>query len=326
MTSRPNERVAYFNGEIVPESHVLVPFRDRGFRWGDGVFDTERTVDGKIFKLREHIDRLYRSLRYLHIKIKETPAEMSAMTEEVVQRNLPLLPRGEDYWVHQNVSRGADWVGDEPNVREGATVIIHVQPLLLRARASLFRDGIKMLVSPIRRTPPEAQSPRAKMTNYINPTLAEISVKAQSPDAWPAMLDINGRLNEGTGQNMFLVRDGELLTPRGEMVLEGVSRQTVFELAAACGIKAREADLDLYDAYTADEAFLSSTSLCICPVRSIDSRTFANEAIPGPVTRRLMDAYKKLLGFDYEQQYLRFLDEPSGSETRAMQKTRGGSQ
>lgn len=308
MTGRPNERVAYFNGDIVPESHVLVPFRDRGFRWGDGVFDTERTVNGKIFKLKEHIDRLYRSLRYLRIKVKETPAEMAAMTEEVVQRNLPLLPKGEDYWVHQNVSRGADWVGDEPNVREGATVIIHVQPLLLRARASVFRDGIKLLVSPIRRTPPEAQSPRAKMTNYINPTLAEISVKAQSPDAWPAMLDIHGRLNEGTGQNMFLVRDGELLTPRGEMVLEGVSRQTVFELAASCGIKAHEADLDLYDAYTADEAFLSSTSLCICPVRSIDSRTFANEAIPGPVTRRLMDAYKNLLGFDFEQQYLQFLD------------------
>ena len=307
MTDQPNERLAYFNGDIVPESRVLVPFRDRGFRWGDGVYDTERTIDGKIFKLKEHIDRLYRSLRYLHITIKETPAEIAAITEEVVRRNLPLLPKGEDYWVHQNVSRGADWVGDEPNLREGATVIVHVQPLLLRARASLFRDGIKLLVSPIRRTPPEAQSPRAKMTNYINPTLAEIHVKALSPDAWPAMLDVNGRLNEGTGQNMFLVRDGELLTPRGEMVLEGISRQTVFELAAICGMKAREADLDLYDAYTADEAFLSSTSLCICPVHSIDGRAFVNGAIPGPVTRRLMDAYKKLLGFDFEQQYLRFL-------------------
>jgi branched-chain amino acid aminotransferase len=307
MIDRPNERVAYFNGDIVPESHVLVPFRDRGFRWGDGVYDTERTIDGKIFKLPEHIDRLYRSLRYLHITIKETPAEIAAITEEVVRQNLSLLPKGEDYWVHQNVSRGADWVGDEPNLREGATVIVHVQPLLLRARASLFRDGIKLLVSPIRRTPPEAQSPRAKMTNYINQTMAEIHVKAQSSEAWPAMLDVNGRLNEGTGQNIFLVRDGELLTPRGEMVLEGISRQTVFELAAECGIKAREADLDLYDAYTADEAFLSSTSLCICPVRSIDGRAFVNEAIPGPVTRRLMDAYKKLLDFDFEHQYLRFL-------------------
>jgi len=308
MAERPNERVAYFNGEIVPESHVVVPFRDRGFRWGDGAFDTARTVDGKIFKLKQHIDRLYRSLRYLRIKIDETPDELARITEDVVRQNLSLLPKGEDYWVFQNVSRGADWVGDEPNLRNGPTVIVHVQPLPLKSRASLFRDGIDLMVSPIRRTPPEAQSPRAKMTNYINLTLADMHVKAQNPNAWAAMLDTNGKLNEGTGQNMFLVRDGELLTPRGEMVLEGVSRETVFELADAVGIRAREADLDLFDAYTADEAFLSSTSLCICPVRSIDNRTFANEAVPGPVTRRLMDAYKDLLEFDYEQQYLQFLN------------------
>ena len=308
MSERPNERVAYFNGEIVPESHVVVPFRDRGFRWGDGVFDTARTVEGDIFKLRPHIDRLYRSMRYLKIKIDETPDQLAAITEDVVKQNLSLLPQGEDYWVFQNVSRGADWVGDEPNVRHGPTVIVHVQPLPLRPRASLFRDGIELMVSPIRRTPPEAQSPRAKMTNYINLTLADMHVKAQDPNAWAAMLDTDGKLNEGTGQNMFLVRDGEILTPRGEMVLEGVSRQTVFELAETCGITAREADLDLFDAYTADEAFLSSTSLCICPVSSIDNRSFACETIPGPVTRRLMDAYKDLLNFDFEQQYLQFLD------------------
>ena len=308
MSERPNERVAYFNGDIVPESHVLVPFRDRGFRWGDGVFDTARTVQGKIFKLQEHIDRLYRSLRYLRIEVDETPGELAAVTEKVVKQNLSLLPEGEDYWVFQNVSRGADWIGDEPNLRQGPTVIVHVQPLPLKSRSSLFRDGIELMVSPIRRTPPDAQSPRAKMTNYINLTLADMHVKSQNPQAWAAMLDMNGKLNEGTGQNMFLVRDGELLTPRGEMVLEGVSRETVFELAETCGIKVREADLDLFDAYTADEAFLSSTSLCICPVKSIDNRTFAETNIPGPVTRRLMDAYRDLLKFDYEQQYLQFLD------------------
>ena len=308
MSERPNERVAYFNGEIVPESHVVVPFRDRGFRWGDGAFDTERTVNGKIFKLRPHIDRLFRSLRYLRIEIDETRDEIAAATEEVVARNLSLLPEGEDYWVYQNVSRGADWIGDEPNLRKGPTVIVHVQPLPLRSRAALFRDGIELMVSPIRRTPPEAQSPRAKLTNYINVTLADMHVKSQNPQAWAALLDVNGNLNEGTGQNMFLVRDGGLLTPRGEMVLEGVSRQTVFELAETCGIPVREADLDLFDAYAADEAFLSSTSLCICPVRSVDNRPLANPAIPGPVTRCLMDAYKDLLDFDFEQQYLQFLN------------------
>ena len=116
-------------------------------------------------------------------------------------------------------------------------------------------------------------------------------------------------MNEGTGQNLFLVRDGELMTPRGTMVLEGVSRAVVLELADDLGIPAREADLDPYDAYTSDEAFLSSTSLCICPVKSIDHRPLADKAIPGPVTRRLMDGYKGVLGgFDFEAQYLRMIE------------------
>lgn len=309
MTARPNERISYFNGEYVPESHVLVPFRDRGFRWGDGVFDTERTVEGRIFKLREHIDRLFRSLRYLRIEIEETPEQIAAISEELVRRNLPLLPDGEDFWVFQNISRGADWVGDEPNLRRGPTVIVHVQPLPLKSRARLFRDGIELMTAPIRRTAPEAQSPRAKMTNYINVTLADMHVKGQNPDAWATMLDANGHLNEGTGQNLWLVRDGALYTPRGSMVLEGVSRATVFEIAAALGIPAHEADLDLFDAYTADEAFLSSTSLCICPVSSLDGRKPAAAAIPGPVTRRLMDGYRDLLQFDFEGQYTQFLED-----------------
>tara|TARA_B100000676_G_scaffold312109_1_gene384752 strand:- start:2249 stop:3178 length:930 start_codon:yes stop_codon:yes gene_type:complete len=309
MSDRPNERIAYFNGDYVPESHVLVPFRDRGFRWGDGAFDTERTINGRLFRLKEHIDRLYQSMRYIGITVDETPEEMAAVTEEVVKRNLSLLPEGEDYWVYQNVSRGADWVGDEPNIRHGPTVIVHVQPIPFRSRAKLFRDGIELAIAPFRRTPPESQSPRAKLTNYINVTLADMHVKAQNPDAWAGLLDINGNLNEGTGQNMWLVRNGALYTPRREMILEGVSRETVIDVAAEIGIDVHEVDLDLFDAYTADEIFLSSTSLCVCPVRSIDNREPASGQIPGPVTRRIIDGYKALVDFDFEQQYLNFLDD-----------------
>ena len=306
---RPNERIAYFNGEFVPESHVLIPFRDRGFRHGDGVFDTARTVGGEIFRLKKHVDRLYRSLRYLRIEPPESPDEMREATEEVVRRNLSQLPEGEDYWVFQNISRGPDWVGDEPNLRRGPTVVVHVMPLPLRERATLFRDGIELMTSSFRRIAPDAQSPRAKMSSYINLILADMQVKASNPKAWATMLDVDGRLNEGTGQNLFLVRDGELLTPRGAMVLEGVSRGVVLDLARELGIPAREADLDPYDGYTSDEAFLTSTSLCMCPVRSIDHRPLAEEKIPGPITRRLMDAYKGVLGgFDFEAQYLRMIE------------------
>ena len=159
----------------------------------------------------------------------------------------------------QNVSRGADWVGDEPNLRAGPTVIVHVQPIPFRPRARLFRDGIDIGISSIRRTPPESQSPRAKLTNYINVFLADRQVKAANPDAWAGLLDINGNLNEGAGQNLWIVRRGELFTPRGDMVLEGVSRATVMDLAADLGIVVHETSLDLFDAYTADEIFLSST-------------------------------------------------------------------
>ena len=123
------------------------------------------------------------------------------------------------------------------------------------------------------------------------------------------MLDINGNLNEGAGQNLWIVRRGELFTPRGDMVLEGVSRSTVMDLAADLGIPVHETSLDLFDAYTADEIFLSSTSLCVCPVRSVDRRETVCSTIPGPVTRRIMDAYKALLAFDFEEQYLQFLDD-----------------
>ena len=138
--------------------------------------------------------------------------------------------------------------------------------------------------------------------------LADREVKAQKPDAWAVLLDVNGNLSEGQGSNIFLVRDGRLLTPRERYVLPGVSRQAVIDLARGLDIPFEEQDIDLYDAYTADECFLTSTSLCICGVRSLNGRTFAAAAVPGPITQRLIDAYKELVGCDFVGQYLHRLD------------------
>jgi branched-chain amino acid aminotransferase len=146
------------------------------------------------------------------------------------------------------------------------------------------------------------------MHQYLNLVLADREVKAQNPDAWAVLLDVNGNLAEGQGSNIFLVRDGGLLTPRERYVLPGVSRQAVIDLAHQLDIPCDETDIDLYDAYTADECFLTSTSLCICGVRSLNGRTFTSDAVPGPVTRRLIDAYKELVGCDFVAQYLRRLD------------------
>jgi branched-chain amino acid aminotransferase len=301
-----NQRVAYFNGKIVPEREVVIPFRDRGFKYGDAAFDMTRTFNGAPFKLKEHIARLYRSLRYLKIDPGLNQAEMIAVNEEVLERNRHFLTPDTDFWVGQRVSRGVDAVGDEGWDQSGPTVIVECIPLPLKARARLFRDGIDIIVPATRRTAPDMLSPRAKTHNYLNLIMADLEAKAQDKEAWSVLLDVQGHLAEGIGSNLFLVRDGEVLTPRERFVLPGISRETVIELCGGLGIPCHEADLDLYDSATADEAFMSSTSLCLCPVRSIGGRTLPTP-VPGPITRRLTEAYANSVGCDFVAQYLKHL-------------------
>lgn len=300
------ERLAYVNGAFVPESQAAVSIHDLGFVYGDAVYDTARTFNGRLFKLPEHIARLYRSLRYVRIDPGLAPEEMTRLTEELVERNLPLLGAGEDYWVTQRISRGVLAPDGEPPAREGATVVIECVPLPLRARARCFREGIAVATPAARRTPPEALSPRAKTTNYLNMILGGLEVRERNPEAWAVLLDRNGNLCEGVGANIFLVRDGRLLTPRADFILPGISRATVIELAGKLGIPCAECDLGLHDAAIAEEAFLTSTSLCLCPVRSINGQQLAAGRVPGPVTERLMRAYSELVGMDFVAQYLRF--------------------
>ena len=306
MTELANERVAYFNGEIVPESRVQVSFRDRGFKYGEAVFDTARTVQHKPFKLEEHVRRLFRSMKYLGLDPKLTFDEIIEHSREVLDRNLHLIGENDDYWLFQRITPGnADPFLDEPNAEP--TVIIECTPLPLKARAALFRDGVKVQVPATRRTPPDAQSPRAKTHNYLNLLLADREVRSIDRHAWAELLDHSGNIAEGLGSNIFFVREGELLTPRERFVLPGVSRETVIELALESGIPVRETDLDLFDAFTCDECFLTSTSLCMVPVTSLNGRSMGN-TLPGPITARLMDAYKRLLDFDFVEQYTRRLD------------------
>jgi len=305
FVSIPNQRTVYLNGNYIPENEAKLPFRDRGVKYGDAVFDTTRTFNHKIFKLEEHLERLYRSLRYVGIDPGLTIEEMKVITEEVVQKNLPLLNENEDYWVSQRVTRGIV----DPNERSawpeytGSTVIVECLPLPLATRSKLYRDGIDMIVSSVRRTSPEMLSPRAKTHNYLNLIMADEEVSAQNPEAYALMLDHNGNVAEGRGSNVFFVNDGCLYTPKERYVLPGVSRQTVIEIAKKNDIECIEKDYDLFDAYNSDEAFITSTSFCICPCRSVNGRVFKNEAIPGPVTKLLISSYIDLVGFDWLSQY-----------------------
>jgi branched-chain amino acid aminotransferase len=302
--SMDGERVVYMSGEIVPESEAKISIRDRGFVYGDAVFDTTRTFGGKIFKLQEHLERLFNSLKYMRLDPGMSQGQISDVTMQVLDANLPLLEEGDDYWVTQRFTRGVPG-GDGPMK---PTVIIECTPLPFKVRAAYYRDGLPVITPSVKRTPPEAMSPRAKMHNYINTVLADLEVKGQNPDAWAMMLDVNGNIAEGPGSNYFFVKDGVLMTPGEQYVLGGISRQTALELAQELSIETRETDIDMFDAYTADEAFVTSTSFCICPVSTINGTPIGEAGVPGPVTDRLQKAYSGLVGIDIVGQYLARLE------------------
>jgi len=306
-TTLANQRIAFFNGKYVPEQEVVIPFRDRSFTRGDGAFDMTRSFNGRIFKIKEHIDRFYRSLKYVAIDPGMSPKEMIAVSEEVLARNRHLLGKDEDYWIAQRISRGVEAVGDEGWGHVDPNMIVDCVPLPLQKRAKLYRDGMHVVVPPTRRVAPSMLSPRAKMHQYMNLVIADMEARVGDPDAVAVLLDENGNLCEGSGANIFVVRDGEILTPHSRYVLPGISRATVIELAEKLGIPAAEKDLDVFDAVTADEVFITSTSYCICPVARFNGRTIGDGKVPGPITDRLTKAYIELVDCDFVRQYTRHL-------------------
>ena len=295
------EPIVFLNGELVPESQAGIPIRDRGFIYGDAVFDAARTFNGVPFKLAEHVKRLYDSLRYVRIDPGIGMGEMEEWSRKVVEHNYPLLPPGQDMWVMQRITRGVEGAESAP------TVLIETHAIPFVARAPLYRDGARVTTPSVPRVPPRFMSPRAKTHNYLNLVLGDLEAQGTDPGSWAVLLDEAGNLTEGRGSNIFLVKDGTVATPKGQYVLEGITRRTVLDLADGLGLDTAECDLDLFDAYTADEAFLTSTSLCICPVSSVNGTNIGSGRPPGPATRQLMQAFSDLAGMDFEEQYLAHL-------------------
>lgn len=293
------DRIAYVNGEFVLEKDAVISIRDRGFLQGYSVFDTTRTFGHKIFKLSEHLDRFYQSLKYARLNPQITKDQMAEITMELLNKNLELIDSDDDYWVTQRVSRGVS-----TSEGEVPTVILETVPLPFKSRANYYKNGMPVVVPSVRRTPPEVLSPRAKIQNYANLVQAEFEVTSINPEGWPILLDMNGNISEGPGSNFFIIKNGKVITPKEQYVLAGISRSTTLELAAELGLETLEADIDLYDVYTADEAFVTSTSFCICPVLSVNGAIIGEGEIPAPVTKRLLSAYSGLVGIDIEQQYL----------------------
>jgi branched-chain amino acid aminotransferase len=300
------ERIVYLNGAFVPESQAKVSVLDSGFNAGDGVYDVTRTFRHKPFKLREHTERLFRSLRYTRIDCGMSLEEMEKTTLEVLERNKPLLGENEDCALWQVVSRGVrSSTGNRVSGR--ATVTVYSVIVNFPEFASFYVEGAPLIIPSTRRIPPQCLESKAKITNKMNHNMAAFEAKQVDPRAIPLMLDIDGNLSETSAHNFFLVIDGKLCTPTDRNVLGGITKAVIFDLAKQLGVEIVDGNYTPYDLYNAEEAFLASTSPTFVPVRTVNGAKIGNGA-PGPVTVRLIAVWNKMVGMDIVDQALSHLD------------------
>lgn len=294
--------ITYLNGSWIPTDEVKISPLDRGFLAGDVVFEVERTFNGKSFRLKQHIDRLYRSLKYARIDPKLFPHELISITEEAIQRHEHLRPYLGDFRTSQFITRGEGpraWDAGPP------TVCVGVGPIEYSHHAQAFTTGKSAVITRIRSHSSEALDPKVKHYNRMNFNLAELEANDIDPEAWPILRDSDGNLTEGSWGNMFLVTGGVLRTPGDHALLQGVSRRMVFDLAKLLDIPIFEEDLQPYDLYTSDEAFFSSTSYCILPITRVDHRQIG-DGQPGTMTKQLLATWSERVGLDIVKQALAF--------------------
>jgi branched-chain amino acid aminotransferase len=300
------ERIVYLNGAFVPESEAKVSVLDSGFNGGDGVYDVTRTFRHKPFGLREHTERLFRSLHYTRIDCGMSVEQMEKTTLEVLERNKSLLAENEDCALWQVVSRGVRSARGN-RVAGGATVAVYSVIVNFPEFASFYVEGAPLIIPSTRRIPPQCLESKAKITNKMNHNIAAFEAKQADPRAIPLMLDIDGNLSETNAHNFFLVIQGKLCTPSDKNVLGGITKDVIFGLAKQLGLEIVEGNFTPYDLYNAEEAFLASTSPTFVPVKTVNGLKVGQGA-PGPVTLRLIGAWNRMVGMDIVDQALSHLD------------------
>lgn len=277
----------YFNGKLVPKEQAAVSVFDHGLLYGDGVFEGIRFYNGRVFRLDDHIDRLYRSARAILLEIPMTPDEMSQAVLETIRANGLA-----DGYVRLVVTRGEGSLGLSPKSCPRPTVFIIAASISLYPE-EMYTNGLKLITCATRRIAHGALSPMVKSLNYLNNIMAKIEAE-QAGAGEGLMLNEQGLVAECTGDNVFIVRDGRICTPPiSAGALAGVTRSVVFELARGTGIDIREDNITRYDIYTADECFLTGTAAELIPVVELDARRI-HDGKPGPVTKHLTGLFREL--------------------------------
>ena len=278
----------YINGKFYSKEDAKISVYDHGLLYGDGVFEGMRTYSGKVFRLAEHIDRLYESARAILLTIPMSKQDLIDAVKKTVE-----LSGLSDSYIRLVVTRGAGSLGLDPNRTSDPQIIIIVDLIALYDR-KYYDEGLKIITASTIRNHPAALSPRIKSLNYLNNIMAKIEgLQAGCMEA--IMLNHKGEVAECTGDNIFIVKHCHLLTPPTDAgILEGITRNAILELAKELKIPAREATLTRHDLLVADECFLTGSAAEVIPVVSIDSRPIGLGSV-GQTTKLLMSEFKKLV-------------------------------
>jgi len=302
-------RTVYVNGQFVPEAEAGISIFDSACMFGDLVFEMTRSFNRKQFMMREHLERLYRSIKTLRIPFEMPIEELERLTEEVVERNRLLMDDDEEDRVAINVSRGIlslyhPIFGGNP----GPTLVISSFPLSLTlgAFAGIFDTGLHAVTPSQRAIPADLMDPKIKNRSRLHYMSANLQVSlVNDPNAWALLLDPDGFVTEGTGANFFIVTEGELWTPEPRNILRGITRDHTMQLAKQLGLTVREKNIELYDVVHADEAFYTSTPACVYPCTKINGIAIGSGAM-GPVTKQLLGAWSEDVGVDIIEQTKRY--------------------
>ncbi|HUI07878.1 MAG TPA: branched-chain-amino-acid transaminase [Verrucomicrobiae bacterium] len=279
----------FLDGKFVSEDEAKISVFDHGLLYGDGVFEGIRLYDGRIFRLGQHLDRLFASAKAIMLPVPMSKEQLVEACCEACRQN-----KLRDGYIRLVVTRGVGYLGLNPFRCKNPTVFIIADTIELYPE-EVYRKGLKLVTASTQRTNPAAVNPSIKSLNYLNNILAKIeAVNAGAIEA--IMLNSQGHVAECTGDNIFCVRDGKLGTPPiSAGALVGITRQVVMELAARRKIEAHESNLTRYDLITAAEVFLTGTAAEIVPVVSIDGRTIGSGQ-PGQLTLKLTGDFRKLTG------------------------------
>jgi branched-chain amino acid aminotransferase len=281
-----NEPLVYIDGEFYPKSQAKISVFDHGLLYGDGVFEGIRAYNDYVFKLKEHIDRLFQSAHALMLQIPLTKEQTIEAVLETLRKN-----KMKDAYIRLVVTRGVGDLGLDPRKCPKATVIVITGGIVLHGDEAKLQ-GITTFVSWVRRHPVDATSHEIKSLNYLNSVMAKIEANLAGADE-AVCLDKNGFVAEGVGENIFIVKNGKIITPPTcSGALPGITAQVVRKLASKLGNDFEEANITPFQLLNADEAFFSGTAAEIVPIREVNKRTIG-DGKPGPVTKKLLAEFQK---------------------------------